>query len=98
MLQKFKDKYEIKRDIDLLLILIGFAITGSLSVRVGAPVLDLLGISQETMNPWLFWPLRILIVFPIYQLLLVAVGALLGQFKFFWAFEKKMLSRMGIKL
>ena len=98
MLQRFKDKYDIKRDIDLFLILVGFSITGSLSVKLATPLLALLGISLETMTPWAFWPIRVLIVFPIYQLLLVAVGALLGQFKFFWAFEKKTLSRMGIKL
>ncbi len=98
MLKKFKDKYDIKSDLDLFLILVGFSITGSLSVKIGAPLLEWLGITLETMSPWVFWPIRVLIVFPIYQLLLVAVGALLGQFKFFWAFEKKMLSRMGIKL
>ncbi|HCO85018.1 MAG TPA: diacylglyceryl transferase, partial [Arenibacter sp.] len=39
---------------------------------------------------------RILLIFPIYQFLLVIYGWLFGQFKFFWEFEKKMLSRMGL--
>jgi hypothetical protein len=35
-------------------------------------------------------------IFPIYQILLVLIGAIFGQFNFFWAFEKKMLR--GLKL
>jgi hypothetical protein len=36
------------------------------------------------------------LIFPIYQVLLVFFGFIFGQFKFFWNFEKKMLSRMGL--
>jgi hypothetical protein len=36
-------------------------------------------------------------MFVFYQILLIVNGTILGQFKFFWAFEKKMLSRFGIK-
>ena len=35
--------------------------------------------------------------FPTYQVLIVVVGALFGQFEFFWNFEKKMLAHMGFK-
>ncbi|MEL0308655.1 MAG: DUF6787 family protein, partial [Flavobacteriaceae bacterium] len=43
-----------------------------------------------------YWPLRIILIFPLYQVLLVLFGWIFGQFKFFWAFEKKMLKRLGI--
>ena len=46
--------------------------------------------------PWLRYLL--LILFPTYQVLLVVIGTLLGQHKFFWAFEKKMLKRFGLDL
>ena len=46
---------------------------------------------------WIFWPLRIFIIFPIYQVLIVIIGAMFGQFNFFWTLEKKMLSRLGFK-
>ena len=52
---------------------------------------------DPSSNSFLFWTLRILIIFPVYQLLLIIFGWLFGQFHFFWAFEKKMLSRMGFK-
>ena len=38
----------------------------------------------------------ILLIFPVYQILLVAFGWLFGQFKFFWNMEKKMLRRLGL--
>ncbi|MGB2332508.1 MAG: DUF6787 family protein [Litorivicinaceae bacterium] len=46
----------------------------------------------------MFWPLRVLIIFPIYQLLLIIIGTLAGQFSYFWEFEKKFLRRIGIRL
>jgi len=80
---------------ELIAIFIAFAVTGSTSARISAPVLSFIGINNETMSGWIYWPIRILFVFPIYQILLLIVGWLFGQFKFFWNFEKKMLCRMG---
>ena len=95
MLQKLKDKWEIETWGQFWVIMLVFTLTGSASVWAGKLLRPLLGISPETMNPFLFWPIRILLIFPVYQVLLIIVGTLLGQFKFFWAFEKKMLSRFG---
>jgi hypothetical protein len=41
-------------------------------------------------------PIRLIIIFPIYQILLVLIGSIFGQFRFFWKFEKKILKRMRI--
>jgi hypothetical protein len=60
--------------------------------------MGLIGIEARNTSAWIFWPVRVLIVFPIYQVLLVAMGWVFGQFHFFWDFEKKMLSRFGINL
>ena len=48
------------------------------------------------MSLWLYWPIRLIIIFPIYQVMLVLIGELFVQFKFFWEFEKKMLDRMKL--
>ena len=72
------------------------SVNGSFAAWVAKPVTSFLGLSPETLNAWLYWPLRILLIFPIYQLTLPIVGWLFGQFKFFWAFEKKFLSRLGL--
>jgi hypothetical protein len=62
------------------------------------PLTHWLGLSPENTSLWLYWPFRILVIFPIYQVILVLCGTLFGEFQFFWNFEKKMLSRMGLHL
>ncbi|WP_299437183.1 DUF6787 family protein [uncultured Aquimarina sp.] len=88
-------KWNITYRWELIAIFIAFAITGSTAARISDPIISLLGFQQEFTSGWLYWPLRILLIFPIYQVILLIVGWLFGQFKFFWWFEKKMLRRMG---
>jgi len=95
--QKLKSKWKIQSNFQLVVILIVFAVTGSCSLVVANPVLGLLNITPESMSPWIFKPLRLILIFPIYQVLILLFGALFGQFQFFWNFEKKILSRMGFK-
>jgi hypothetical protein len=94
--KKLENKWVVGQKWELIAIFIVFAITGSVSAKLAKPLLDIIGLHQENTSGWFFWPLRILIILPIYQLLLVIFGWLFGQFKFFWNFEKKMLRRMGL--
>jgi hypothetical protein len=96
-MDKLKERWGIESNFQVVIIFIVFAINGSLSMYLTNPITDLIGISKETTNPWVYWPIRILVVFVVYQITLVFVGALFGQKKFFWNMEKKMLSRMGFK-
>ena len=96
-MNRFKEKWGITSNFQLAIILLVFSITGSVAVLVAKPVLDLVGLDKVAVSPWVFWPIRIFIIFPIYQVLIVLIGAIFGQFKFFWAFEKKMLVRLGFK-
>ena len=96
-MNKLKEKWGIISNFQIIIILVVFSITGSVAVWIAKPVLNLVGLDKEVVSPWLFWPIRIFIIFPIYQILIVIIGALFGQFKFFWAFEKKMLVRLGFK-
>ena len=100
-MQKLKARWGIQSNWQLFIILVVFAITGSSSVWVAKPVLHWLGIDglrevTAWWGPWLYWTLRILLIFPFYQVLLVFFGWLFGQFRFFWNFEKKILRRMGL--
>jgi hypothetical protein len=96
MFEKLKRKWNIKSNFQLLLILIIFSVTGSASLYVRKFVFSWLEISPDT-NLWIKVPLYILIVFPSYQILLLVIGGLLGQFRFAWEFEKKMFSRFKFK-
>lgn len=95
-MDKLKKRWGITSNWALAAIFIVFAINGSFAAWVAKPVCDFLGVSLDTMNPLIYWPLRILLIFPIYQLTLPIVGWLFGQFQFFWNFEKKFLSRLGL--
>lgn len=90
-------KWEVTYQWELIAIFLVFAVTGSTATKISGPIIEFLGLKGSISNALIFWTLRILIIFPIYQVLLVVFGWLFGQFQFFWAFEKKMLSRMGFK-
>lgn len=96
-MNRLKKKWGITSNYQIMVILLVFSITGSIAVVITNPVLKLIGLDKYLFSPWIFWPIRIFIIFPIYQVLIVVIGALFGQFKFFWAFEKKMLVRFGFK-
>ena len=100
-MEKLKQRWGIHSNFQVIVICVVFAITGSSSVYVAKPFLQWIGLAREafpegTIGGFLYWALRILLIFPFYQVLLVIFGWLFGQFKFFWNFEKKMLLRMGL--
>ena len=95
-MKKLKERWGITSDTQIILIIIVFAINGSFAAWVADPITDFFGLTQETTSSWLFWPLRIVLIFPIYQLTLPLIGFVFGQFKFFWEFEKKFLKRLGL--
>ncbi|MFN3754856.1 DUF6787 family protein [Flavobacterium sp.] len=92
----FKERWNIKSNWQVFVILVVFAVTGSSSALLSKPVLELFGIVKGDVSNWIYYPLYIILIFPIYQVLLVSFGFIFGQFTFFWAFEKKMLKSMGL--
>ena len=96
MLNSLKKKWEIKSSFQFLIIMLVFSITGSLTLYIVDPLLLFLNISDDNFSNFQYWFLRIFIVFPTYQVLLIIIGSIFGQFSFFWNFEKKMLSRFNI--
>ena len=94
---KLEKKWNVKYRWELISIFLVFAITGSSSVFVSRPLIKLMGINKENLPTFAYWTLYIFIGFIFYQILLVGIGWLFGQHKFFWDFEKKMLRRLGLK-
>ncbi|HLA56247.1 MAG TPA: DUF6787 family protein [Flavobacterium sp.] len=92
----FKTRWGIASNFQLVLIIVVFAITGSTAAYLSKPILKWFDITKESTSLWVYYPLYILLIFPVYQVLLVGIGFIFGQFKFFWAFEKKMLRGMGL--
>lgn len=94
-MQKLKERWNITSNLQLFVIFLVFAVTGSTAAKFAGPTTDLVGVTKE-MGGWIYWPVRILIIFPVYQVLLVIFGWLFGEFEFFWNFEKKMLRGLGL--
>lgn len=92
----FKTRWGITSNVQLAIIIAVFAVTGSSAASLSKPILGLFGIAKGEVSNWVYYPLYILLIFPVYQVLLVSIGFLFGQFKFFWSFEKKMLRSMGL--
>ncbi len=95
-MKKLKERWNIKSNFQLTIIFIVFAITGSTAAYLSRPVTEAIGIHKDNLPYFLYLPIRLLLIFPLYQVLLVLIGTLFGQFQFFWWFEKKML--LGMKL
>ena len=87
-LERLKTKWGITSNFQMAVVFIVFAITGSSSLWVAKPVLTMIGITDE-MNPWIRVPLRIILILPVYQVMLLIIGAAFGQFTFFLNLQKK---------
>lgn len=100
-MDKLKERWGISSNWQILIIIMVFGLTGSSSLFVAKPVLEFLGLTRMSFSPEFLWgglsyyALRLLMIFPVYQVLLVTYGWIFGQFQFFWQFEKNMLSRIG---
>jgi len=96
-MKKFKERWGIDSNWQVVVIFIVFAVTGTTASYIGKPILAFLNITPETFSGFIYWVFRLVILFVMYQFLLVFYGWIFGQFKFFWNFEKKMLRRIGLK-
>ena len=94
-MKRFKESFGIKSKTQLILVFIVFGITGTISAAISAPVMNLFGLSLESFPELFYWPVRLLIIFPIYQVLLIIIAYIFGQFNLFWNFEKKLLKKIG---
>tara|TARA_X000000950_G_C13776578_1_gene603302 strand:- start:587 stop:874 length:288 start_codon:yes stop_codon:yes gene_type:complete len=85
--------FKTKNFFQLFIVFIVFGISGSLSVVISGPFLDLIGLNNFE-NSITKLIIRLLIIFPLYQLILIFIGTVFGQFKYFWEFEKRFWSRL----
>jgi hypothetical protein len=95
-MKNFKQRWNITSNWQLVIILIVFAFTGSSAAYVSKPILHFFGINKGEVSLVVYYISYIALIFPVYQILLLFYGFIFGQFKFFWAFEKKMLTNLGL--
>ena len=81
----------------MFIVFLVFSISGSLSVFISDPFLNLLKYEQYISNELIKIVIRILIIFPIYQLVLIIIGSLFGEFNYFWNFQKRFIKKFKKK-
>ena len=91
--EKLKKRWGIDNDWQVAIILLAFTLTGFTTLYVHQLIDQLLGIDKE--SPFIYKILVfIVIVLPVYNILLMIYGSLLGQYKFFKNFIIQFFSRM----
>lgn len=94
MIEKLKERWQVKNGMDVVIILIVFACTGFSILYIKRGLFQLAGLSDTTPN-WIHWTVNIIVILPLYQVILLVWGWIWGKFSFFWAFEKRMFGRIG---
>ena len=85
MIQKLKDKWGIDSTRRVVIILVIFSITGISILLIKDMVYQWFRIPPDA-SLWIKVPVAILV----YQVLLLLIGALFGEFRFFWEKEKRL--------
>ena len=92
-LHRLQTKWKLNSLLQVVLILIVFALTGFTILFIKKPIFDFLGVSMEKGG---FWKtvLYLLLVLPLYQIILLMWGFVFGQFSFFWEKEKQFIRKI----
>jgi hypothetical protein len=72
-------------------ILVAFSAAGMSVLKVTHPIMA--WILPPSPPAWLWWTCRILVIVPVYYVLLLGYGTLLGQRRFFWGRMRRLLPR-----
>jgi hypothetical protein len=95
MFVKLKKKWKVESNTQLFLILCTFAVTGTCTAFISREITSWLGFNDQTWWFWRFLVRASVLVFG-YQVIILLVSIVFGQFRFFWNYEKKILVWMGI--
>ena len=96
MVEKLVNKFKANSIRHLFIIFIIFALSGSGSLFISSPILIVLGLDKLITFYPLYIFVRIILIIPIYQIILIIIASLFGEFNYFWKFEKKFLQRLRI--
>ena len=88
-MDKLKKLFRVSSTYQLIVVFIVFGITGSLSLVVSDYISGLLNLDSIILS--------MIFVLVIYQVLLIIIGTLFGEFDYFWEMEKKIISRFKFK-
>ena len=79
MIERLKSKWGIESKRRFYKILVVFSVTGIAILLVKPPLFRLTGLSEATS-----WWIKLPLLLVTYQILLLGIGTLFGEFPFFW--------------
>jgi hypothetical protein len=82
IVERMKERWGVG-PLGVVAILVTFALAGLTTVWVREPIMGFLLTSSAP--DWLQWAIYLIVMLPVYQLLLLGYGTLLGRFDFFWS-------------
>src|SRR5258706_14412049 len=91
-IEKLQTRWRVNSVAKVFIILAVFACTG-LTVMFIKPVIT--GLFFNSGHSALFSILYWILILPFYNLVLLFYGFVLGNFKFFWEYEKRFFKRIG---
>lgn len=87
MFEKLKAKWKVN-GVQFVMIMCTFAVTGTLTAYISRFITTWVGFNSDTFWLWKLL-LRLFVLVFGYQVIILVVSFLFGQFPFFWAYEKK---------
>ena len=94
MIKKLKERWGIKSNFQIVIIFLVFGITGSVSAYISGPLTNVI-IGESDLHWLIKLLIRIVVLTPIYQVLLLFFGYIFYQYRFFYNFVKKFMSFLG---
>ena len=95
-MEKIRNFFRVQTNYQLFIVNLVFALTGTSSLFFADYILEVLYINADTIGSASYWTIRIILILPIYQILLIIVGTLFGEFSYFWEMEKKTFRKINL--
>jgi hypothetical protein len=97
--KKLQQRWKLEHINDVWYVLLAFALTGFSVMGLRELIFGYF----ELEKTFFFSLIYYILIFPIYNLILLIWGGILGKFQFFWSFEKRIFGRIfrkfkGIRL
>lgn len=89
LFEKLKSKWKLNSLFQVFMVLFVFSLTGMTVVLIRPIIFSWFNFNDQTPF-WIKTITYILLIFPMYQILILVYGTILGQFAFFWDKEKKL--------
>ena len=88
-MERIRKIFKVTSTYQLIIVFVVFGITGSLSLVISEYLAVLLHLDNIILS--------IIFLLIVYQVLLIIIGTLFGEFDYFWEMEKKIISRFKFK-